>query len=261
MKLKDKVAVVTGATKGIGLGIAHEFLREGAKVVISGRSRELGEKHAAELSPLGPARFIACDVADSAEVNALVAGTVAAFGRLDIMVSNAGMNGKAQFLDVKEEDWDRIIAVNLKGVFLCGQAAARQMVRQGGGGVIINMSSVMAVLGLKEQVAYCASKGGINQLTKVMALNLIEHGIKVNAIGPGPIMTELMQRVARSNEGLESILKRTPYGRVGECEEVGRLAVFLASQDSDFILGQTIYNDGGRMIQSFDSDLHARQST
>jgi NAD(P)-dependent dehydrogenase (short-subunit alcohol dehydrogenase family) len=161
---------------------------------------------------------------------------------------------------VTEEDWDRIIAVNLKGVFLCGQAAARQMVRQGEGGVIINMSSVMAVLGLKEQAAYCASKGGINQLTKVMALNLIEHGIRVNAIGPGPIMTELMERVARSNDGLESILKRTPYGRAGTCEEVGRLAVFLASEDSSFILGQTIYNDGGRMIQSFDSDLHARKA-
>jgi NAD(P)-dependent dehydrogenase (short-subunit alcohol dehydrogenase family) len=260
MKLKDKVAVVTGATKGIGLGIAREFLREGARVVISGRSRGLGEAHAAELGRLGPAHFIACDVARRREVEALVDGAVAKFGRLDIMVANAGMNGKAPFLEVTEEDWDRIIAVNLKGVFLCGQAAARQMVRQGEGGVIINMSSVMAVLGLKEQAAYCASKGGINQLTKVMALNLIEHGIRVNAIGPGPIMTELMERVARSNDGLESILKRTPYGRAGTCEEVGRLAVFLASEDSSFILGQTIYNDGGRMIQSFDSDLHARKA-
>ncbi len=258
MKLKNKVAVVTGATKGIGLGIAREFLKEGAKVVITGRSRDLGEKHAAELAGIGPAHFIACDVSDSAQVNALVAGTVEKFGRLDIMVANAGINGKAHFLDVTEEDWDRIIAVNLKGIFLCGQAAARQMVKQGEGGAIINMSSVMAVLGLKEQVAYCASKGGINQLTKVMALNLIEHRIKVNAIGPGAIMTELMQRVAQSNEGLDSILKRTPFGRVGECEEVGRVAVFLASKDSDFIMGQTIYNDGGRMIQSFDSDLHTR---
>jgi len=170
-------------------------------------------------------------------------------------VSNAGTNGKAEFLDVTEDDWDRIIDTNLKGIFLCGQYAAKQMVKQGEGGAIINMSSVMAVLGLKNQVAYSASKGGINQLTKVMSLGLVDYDIRVNAIGPGPIMTELMLRVAEDEEVMNGILRRTPAGRVGSCKEVGRVAVFLASDDASFIHGQTIYCDGGRIIQSFDRDI------
>lgn len=130
------------------------------------------------------------------------------------------------------------------------------MVKQGTGGAIINMSSVNAVLALKEQVAYTASKGGICQLTKSMALNLIEHDIRVNAIGPGPVMTDLMMRVADSNDGLVSIMRRTPMGRASECWEIGRVAVFLASDDARSFVGQTIYPDGGRMIQTFDSSYY-----
>ena len=256
MKLKGKVAIVTGATKGIGIGCAEEMLKEGAKVVLTGRSVDLGEAAAKKISrEEGDTLFVACDVADSSQVKNLVDTTVAHFGRLDIMVSNAGTNGKAEFLEVTEEDWDRIIDTNLKGIFLCGQYAAKQMVKQGDGGVIINMSSVMAVLGLKNQVAYSASKGGINQLTKVMSLGLVDYGIRVNGIGPGPIMTELMLRVAEDEEIMNAILRRTPAGRVGTCEEVGRVAVFLASDDASFIHGQTVYCDGGRMIQSFDREL------
>jgi len=255
MKLQGKVAIVTGATKGIGIGCAEEMLKEGAKVVLTGRSVELGREAAQRISRNeGDTLFIACDVKDSSQVKNLIDKTVAHFGRLDIMVSNAGTNGKAEFLEVTEEDWDRIIDTNLKGVFLCGQYAAKQMVKQGDGGVIINMSSVMAVLGLKNQVAYSASKGGINQLTKVMSLGLVDHGIRVNAIGPGPIMTELMLRVAEDEAVMNAILRRTPAGRVGTCEEVGRVAVFLASDDASFIHGQTVYCDGGRMIQSFDRE-------
>lgn len=256
MKLEGKVAIVTGATKGIGIGCAQELLKEGARVVLTGRSRELGKAAARSISlQENDTLFVPCDVKDSAQVHELVETTVAHFGRLDIMVSNAGTNGKAEFLDVTEADWDRIIDTNLKGVFLCGQYAARQMVKQGTGGVIINMSSVMAVLGLKNQVAYSASKGGISQLTKVMSLGLVDHGIRVNAIGPGPIMTELMMRVADDPSVMDAILRRTPAGRVGTCEEVGRVAVFLASDDAGFIHGQTIYCDGGRMIQSFDREV------
>ena len=255
MKLKGKVAIVTGATKGIGIGCAEELLKEGAKVVLTGRSIDLGEAAAREISITGnDTLFVPCDVSKSADVKRLVEKTVEHFDRLDIMVSNAGTNGKAEFLEVTEEDWDRIIDTNLKGIFLCGQYAAKQMVKQGEGGVIINMSSVMAVLGLKNQVAYSASKGGINQLTKVMSLGLVDYGIRVNAIGPGPIMTELMLRVAEDQELMDTILRRTPAGRIGTCEEVGRVAVFLASEDSSFIHGQTIYCDGGRMIQSFDRE-------
>jgi glucose 1-dehydrogenase len=256
MKLQGKVAIVTGATKGIGIGCAEEMLKEGAKVVLTGRSVDLGEEAAKRISRKeGDTLFVACDVKDSSQVKNLIDTTVAHFGRLDIMVSNAGTNGKAEFLDVTEEDWDRIIDTNLKGIFLCGQYAAKQMVKQGEGGAIINMSSVMAVLGLKNQVAYSASKGGINQLTKVMSLGLVDYDIRVNAIGPGPIMTELMLRVAEDEEVMNGILRRTPAGRVGSCEEVGRVAVFLASDDASFIHGQTIYCDGGRMIQSFDRNI------
>ena len=257
MKLKDKVAVVTGATKGIGLAIAEEFAREGAKVVLTGRSEDLGQAAAKELEDQGhEALYVQCDVSQSDQVNNLVEKTVERFGRLDIMVSNAGINAKAEFLDVTEADWDQVIAVNLKGVFLCGQLAAKQMVKQGDGGVIINMSSVMGVLGLKNQVAYTTSKGGINQLTKVMGLGLIDHGIRVNGIGPGAVNTELMKRVGHNKEMMDTILRRTPIGRVAECSEIGRTAVFLASDDSSFFVGQTIYPDGGRMIQSFDREVN-----
>ncbi len=256
MKLKDKVAVVTGATKGIGLAIAEEYAKEGARVVLTGRSVDLGVLAADEITARGhEALFVQCDVSQSDQVQQLVQKTVQHFGRLDIMVSNAGINNKAEFLDVKEEDWDSVIAVNLKGVFLCGQAAAKQMVKQDQGGVIINMSSVMGVLGLKNQVAYSASKGGINQLTKVMGLGLIDYGIRVNGIGPGAVNTELMKRVGHNKELMDMILKRTPIGRVAECSEIGRVAVFLASDDASFMVGQTVYPDGGRMIQSFDREL------
>jgi NAD(P)-dependent dehydrogenase (short-subunit alcohol dehydrogenase family) len=256
MKLKDKVAIVTGATKGIGEACAYEYAKEGAKVVVTGRTVELGEKVAQKIQDElgGEALFVKCDVSQAAEVQNLIDKTVERFGRLDIMLANAGTNAKSDFLDITEEDWDWVIDVDLKGTFLCGQYAARQMVKEGHGGVIINMSSVMAVLGLKTQAHYCAAKGGINQLTKVMALSLIDYDIRVNAIGPGPIMTELMQRVAEDKELMDTILRRTPMGRIGTCEEVAKCAVFLACDDSSFIMGQCIYPDGGRMIQSFDRD-------
>ena len=254
MKLKDKVAIVTGATKGIGAACAKEFAKEGAKVVVTGRTVEPGEQVAQEIHDElgGEALFVKCDVSKAAEVQNLIDRTVERFGRLDIMMANAGTNAKNDFLDISEEEWDWVIDVDLKGAFLCGQYAARQMVKEGHGGAIINVSSVMAVLGLKTQAHYCAAKGGVNQLTKAMALSLIDYGIRVNAIGPGPIMTELMQRVAENKELMDTILRRTPAGRIGTCEEVAKVAVFLASEDSSFIIGQCIYPDGGRMIQSFD---------
>jgi NAD(P)-dependent dehydrogenase (short-subunit alcohol dehydrogenase family) len=143
------------------------------------------------------------------------------------------------------------MGVNLKGMFFGGQKAAQQMIRQGRGGVIINMSSVMAQLALDAQVVYTVSKGGIQQLTKVQAVALAPHNIKVNAMAPGPIETELMRRVGSDKELMDTILSRTPQGRIGTPRECGRLAVFLASEDSDFIFGQSIYIDGGRGFQAF----------
>ena len=249
MKLRDKIAIVTGAAQGIGAACAAAFVREGAKVVLS----DVSPSGAETAKALGPAAsFVACDVGDSAQVDALVAAAVAQHGRLDVMVSNAGITHVAEFLELAEADWDRVIRVNLKGVFLTGQAAARRMVKQGrpatGSYAIVNMSSVNAVLAIPNIPAYVASKGGVNQLTKVMALSLAPHFIRVNAIGPGTIATELaMKSVMASEEARRRVMSRTPMGRMGEPEEIGKVAVFLACDDSSYLTGTTIYPDGGRL--------------
>jgi glucose 1-dehydrogenase len=173
------------------------------------------------------------------------------YGRIDIVVNSAGVNHSANFFDTTEKDWDWVMSVDLKGTFLLTQAAARVMVEQGIAGVIVNLSSVMAVLALADQVPYCAAKGGVNQLTKAMALALADYGIRVNAIGPGPVMTELMQRVVHNKEKEAELLGRLPIGRIAECREIARVAVFLASDDSSYFTGQCVYPDGGRMIQAF----------
>jgi glucose 1-dehydrogenase len=254
MKLKDKVAIVAGGTKGIGLGIALEFVREGAKVVIGGTTDSTGQAGVAELLAAGgEAMFVNCDVSRLDHLDRIIEKTVERFGRLDIYVANAGINdsNKTNFLDITPEQYTRIMDVNLKGMFFGGQKAARQMVKQGEGGVIINMSSVNAHLALDAQVVYTTSKGGVQQLTKVQAVALAPHNIKVNAMAPGPIETELMRRVGSDQQLMDTILSRTPQGRIGTTRECGRLAVFLASEDSGFIFGQSIYIDGGRGFQAF----------
>jgi NAD(P)-dependent dehydrogenase (short-subunit alcohol dehydrogenase family) len=254
MKLKGKVAVIAGGTKGIGLGIALEFVREGAKVVVGGTNPKNGEEAVREIKTAGgDGLFVKCDVADLADLDKFIAQAVDRFGRVDIYVANAGINdaNKTHFLEISPEQYDRIMAVNLRGMFFGGQKAAQQMLAQGDGGVIINMSSVNAHLALDSQVVYTVSKGGIQQLTKVQAVALAPHNIKVNAMAPGPIETDLMRRVGSDKELMDTILSRTPQGRIGTPKECGRLAVFLASNDSDFIFGQSIYIDGGRGFQAF----------
>ncbi len=254
MKLKDKVAVIAGGTRGIGLGIALEFVREGAKVVVGGTNPKNGEEAVREIKTAGgDGLFVKCDVADLADLDKFIAQAVDRFGRVDIYVANAGINdaNKTDFLEISPEQYDRIMAVNLRGMFFGGQKAAQQMLAQGDGGVIINMSSVNAHLALDSQVVYTVSKGGIQQLTKVQAVALAPHNIKVNAMAPGPIETDLMRRVGSDKELMDTILSRTPQGRIGTPKECGRLAVFLASNDSDFIFGQSIYIDGGRGFQAF----------
>ena len=166
-------------------------------------------------------------------------------------MNNAGIVHTADFLDIAETDFDRVLRVNLKGAFLVGQAAARQMVAQAragrAGGAIVNMSSINAVVAIPNQVPYCVSKGGIDQLTKVMALSLAPYGIRVNAIGPGSIMTEILQAVASDKEAKRKVLARTPLGRIGEPDEVAAIAAFLASDQASYITGQTVYADGGRL--------------
>jgi len=256
MKLKDKVAIVTGSTRGIGAACAQEFAAEGAKVVGAGRTVELGDQVVEGIrAEGGEAIFVRCDVSQKAQIHDLVAKAVEHYGTIDIVVNNAGVNHAADFLDITEEDWDRVMAVDLKGTFLVSQLAARVMVDQDKPGVVVNISSVMAVLALADQVPYCAAKGGVNQLTKAMALALIDKGIRVNACAPGPVMTELMQKVVHNEEKHKQLMDRLPIGYVAACEEIARVCVFLASDDSSYFVGQTIYPDGGRMIQAFPRNL------
>ena len=252
MRLKDKVALVTGAAGGIGLACAQLFAREGAKVMLADVKEAEGETAAEEIQATGAdALFSRCDVGDKAEVERLIANTVGAFGRLDCAIANAGIVHACDFLEIDEADFDRVLRGNLKGVFLTGQAAARQMVAQGDGGTIINMSSVNAVMAIPTVTPYVVAKGGVNQLTKVMALSLVDHGIRVNGIGPGSVATELAQSVLSDPEKRRGALCRTPLGRFAEPEEIGRVAVFLASEDSSYITGQIIYPDGGRLALNY----------
>ena len=249
--LENKVAIVTGGARGIGYAIAERFAREKMKVVIADVDDEAGEAAEDTLRRINTVRYMRCDVAAKLDVHNLIASTLDEFGGIDILVNNAGIIASGDFLDISEEDFDRVIAVNLKGYFLCGQAAARHMVERvkagGAPGTIINMSSVNAVFAIANQVPYSVSKGGINQLTKVMALSLAPYNIRVNAIGPGSIMTEILRSVADDKETMDRIFSRTPLRRIGDPAEIAGIAVFLASDDASYITGQTIYADGGRL--------------
>jgi NAD(P)-dependent dehydrogenase (short-subunit alcohol dehydrogenase family) len=256
--LDGKVAIVTGGARGIGLAIARRYVAEGAKVVI-GDIDQAGE---AEARALGAGcRFVATDVGNAADADKLVAQATTAFGKLDVLVNNAGIIHAADFLDLKEQDFDRVLRVNLKGAFLVGQAAARQMVAQvkggpdignaGRAGAIINMSSINATVAIPNQAPYCVSKGGLSQLTKVMALSLAPHGIRVNAIGPGSIMTPMMATIATDREAKRRVLSRTPLGRIGDADEVASVAVFLASDAASYVTGEIIYVDGGRLALNY----------
>ena len=248
MRLANKTAIVTGASQGIGLACAQRLMREGARVMLVDIRPE-GADAAAALGDA--ARFHHADVSIKAEVDAMVAATLAAFGQVDILVNNAGVTHAADFLELEEEDFDRVLRINLKSMFLCSQAVARDMVKRQQG-CIINMSSVNAELTIPNQVPYVVSKGGVNQLTRVSAISLAQHGIRVNAIGPGTILTELAkQAVLGSPEARHTILSRTPIGRCGEPEEVASIAAFLASDDASYITGQTLYADGGRMALNY----------
>jgi glucose 1-dehydrogenase len=253
MRMEGKVAIVTGGAQGIGFGCAKVFASEGAKVVIGDVRVEDGRKAAAALTKAGPgeAVFVKCDVGCPADVQKLVDTAVAKFGKLDVAVANAGINRMADFLDMPLEQWNEVLKVNLTGVFLTDQYAARQMAKQGTGGAIINMSSVNAVMAIPTIPAYVASKGGINQLTKVAALSLATKGIRVNAIGPGSISTEMVRMVAKDPAVRHAQMARTPLGRYGEPEEIGRIALFLATEDSSYITGQVLYPDGGRMALNY----------
>lgn len=250
MQLENKVAIVTGGAHGIGLAIARRYVAEGARVVIADVDAAAGEAAATDIDD-GRCCFVRADVGDKGDANRLVGEAFRLFDGLDIVVNNAGIVHGADFLDIEEADFDRVLRVNLKGAFLVGQNAARRMVTQvragKAPGTIINMSSINATLAIPNQVPYCVSKGGLAQLTKVMALSLAPYGIRVNAIGPGSVMTDILRSVGSDRDARRRILSRTPLGRIGEPEEIASVAVFLASKDSSYITGQTIFVDGGRL--------------
>jgi glucose 1-dehydrogenase len=251
MALDGKTAIITGAAAGIGYAIAERFVRDGARLVIADVDAVKGEQAEKDLGRLGDVRFVRTDVSRRLDAHNLVAAALDAFGEIDILVNNAGIVHSADFLDLREEDFDRVLGVNLKGSFLVGQAVARVMVDRvkagGAPGSIVNMSSINAVFAIANQVPYSISKGGVGQLTKVMALALAPYGIRVNAIGPGSIMTEMLASVNSDPAARARVLSRTPLGRVGEPSEIASIAAFLASDGASYITGQTIYADGGRL--------------
>jgi NAD(P)-dependent dehydrogenase (short-subunit alcohol dehydrogenase family) len=252
-RLAGKAAIVTGAANGIGLACARRLAADGAAVALADINAEAGEAAAKALREGGArAIFVATDVTQRPAIAALVDRAGSEFGRLDIMINNAGVALTASVLEMSDEVFDKVLSVNLRSAFIGTQLSARRMVADKRGGVIINMSSVNALLAIPGLAAYACTKGALNQLTKVAAIELAPHNIRVVAIGPGTILTDLAkQSVMGDDAARRRILSRTPIGRAGEPEEVASVAAFLASDDASYITGQTIYPDGGRLALNY----------
>lgn len=250
--LQDKAVVITGASQGIGAACANRLSQDGAKVALWDVDDARGNTLARALAAQGrQAVYVRCDVSSKTQVDEAVSKTLAAFGRIDGLVNNAGIFKAADFLDITEADWDAVINVNLKGAFLVGQANAREMAKLGGGS-IVNMSSVNGVMAIPSIASYNVSKGGIDQLTRVMALALVDHGIRVNAVAPGTIATELAKNAVLTSEQAKArIMSRTPMRRLGEPDEVAEVVAFLLSGASSYLTGEVIYADGGRLALNY----------
>ncbi|ADQ04535.1 3-oxoacyl-(acyl-carrier-protein) reductase [Caldicellulosiruptor owensensis OL] len=245
--LKDKVALITGASRGIGRAIALKFAQNGANVIINySSSQSQAENLKEEIEKIGTkAMIIKCDVSNSDEVNQMFFQVEKEFGRIDILVNNAGITKDGLILRMNDEDFDRVIAINLRGAFLCAKAAAKMMVKQRFGN-IINISSVVGIAGNIGQANYAASKAGIIGLTKSLAKELASRNIRVNAIAPGFIKTDMTEVL--SDKVKEAMLSSIPLGRFGEADEVANVALFLASSLSSYITGQVIVVDGGMIM-------------
>ena len=250
--LAGRVVIITGGSQGIGEACARRLVRDGAAVALWDLADAAGEKLSAELIATGgQSLFCHCHVANKLEVDAALAATLAHYGHVDGLVNNAGIFKAANFLDITEADWDAVIEVNLKGHFLVGQAVAREMVRRQRG-AIVNMSSVNGTLTIPTIASYNASKGAINQLTRVMALSLADQGVRVNAVAPGTIATELARAsVLTSDEAKQRIMSRTPMKRLGEPSEIADVVAFLLSDASSYVTGEIVVVDGGRMTLNY----------
>ena len=252
MKLKGRVALITGGSEGMGYAVAELFLREGAMVVITGRSAEKGALALENLQALGRIEFVRGDVSRDDDVVRMIDRTVQSFGKLDIVFNNAGVFLEKTAEETTEEEWDKIIDINLKGTFLVSKHAIPHMKRQGGG-VIINNSSDAGLVGNRASVAYCASKGGVTVMTKAMALDCAKDNIRVNCINPGVIDTPMVDREVAMASDKERYVHQMnidhPIGRIGTPDEVAKAVLFLASDDSSFVTGAALSIDGGLTAQ------------
>jgi NAD(P)-dependent dehydrogenase (short-subunit alcohol dehydrogenase family) len=247
MRLKDRVAIVTGGSRGIGRAIATALAREGANITIASRDGSRAREACGALEALGVRALpVPTDVGRVSDIEAMQQQALAAFGRIDILVNNAGLGAGPPALELSEAEWDRILGVNLKGVFFCCQKVAEAMIPQKRG-KIINLTSMLAEIGMRGMAHYCASKAGVKLVTQALAIDLAPHGIQVNAVGPGTVETDLNRATLAKPEERQWRLDRIPMRRIGTPEDIAGAVVFLASDDSNYITGQTIYVDGGRL--------------
>jgi glucose 1-dehydrogenase len=252
MRLKDKVAIVTGAATGIGQGIALRFAQEGAAVVVDYVGKPGTPNQTVEMLKKAGGRVeaVAADVSDPAQVQQLIASAVKAFGKLDIVVNNAGVESKSAFVDYPLDQLRKILNVNLIGPFLVAQAAAKQMIQQGNGGRIINISSVHEDLPMPTNAAYCASKGGLRMLTRTIAVELAKHNITVNNVGPGAVYTPIDADIEAKPEMEKALMGEIPLNRWGQPADVAAVVAFLASDEASYVTGSTYFVDGGMLRQS-----------
>ena len=242
------IALITGAAQGIGFACAEALIDDGFDVILSDIKAE-GVKAAAE--KLNALAGIVCDMGDVDQIEAMFAQIAADHGPLHALVNNAGVAMPGDFLDYSLETFDRVLNINLRGVFIATQLAGRMMVEGKVEGAIVNMSSINAQVAIPAIPAYCASKGGVMQLTKVAALALAKHNIRVNAVDPGSIDTEMMAGVNANPEAFKVAMSRTPLGRVGSAREIGDIVAFLCSKKASYITGESIYADGGRLSMNY----------